>query len=244
MSIAEKLKTIAENEQRVFDAGYTKGYDAGIAEGGSGGYAKFMDAYQQNGQKTDYRYAFARWSKEVFIPEHNISNVKLSDYMFYYFNSDGDEALDLVEHLAKLGLNTGFSNISSSAASMFENAKISRIGEINISSRNVHYAFGSSYIKTIDKVTFGASSFIGGSYTFRGCTALENITIGGTINASGLDFQACSLLTHDSLMSIINALKDYSGSTTTYTLTLGSTNLAKLTDAEKAIATQKGWTLA
>jgi hypothetical protein len=32
--------------------------------------------------------------------------------------------------------------------------------------------------------------------------------------------------------------------TTTKTLTLGSTNLAKLTDEEKAIATNKGWTLA
>jgi hypothetical protein len=31
--------------------------------------------------------------------------------------------------------------------------------------------------------------------------------------------------------------------TTTKTLTLGSTNLAKLTDEEKAIATNKGWTL-
>jgi hypothetical protein len=45
-------------------------------------------------------------------------------------------------------------------------------------------------------------------------------------------------------MNVINILKDYSGSGTTYTLTLGSTNLAKLTDAEKAIATEKGWTLA
>jgi hypothetical protein len=32
--------------------------------------------------------------------------------------------------------------------------------------------------------------------------------------------------------------------TTTKTLTLGATNLAKLTDEEKAIATNKGWTLA
>ena len=30
----------------------------------------------------------------------------------------------------------------------------------------------------------------------------------------------------------------------TYTLTLGSDNLAKLSDEEKAIATGKGWTLA
>jgi hypothetical protein len=44
-------------------------------------------------------------------------------------------------------------------------------------------------------------------------------------------------------MSIIYALKDYSGTSTSKTVTLGTTNLNKLTEAEKAIATQKGWSL-
>ena len=42
-------------------------------------------------------------------------------------------------------------------------------------------------------------------------------------------------------MVIINGLQTV---TTTQKLTLGETNLAKLTDAEKKIATDKGWTLA
>ena len=84
------------------------------------------------------------------------------------------------------------------------------------------------------------------SSMFVGCDALENITFNGVIKKSGLSLSSCTKLTHESLMSIINALYDWAaeGSTSTYTLTLGSTNLAKLTDAEKAIATQKGWTLA
>ena len=52
---------------------------------------------------------------------------------------------------------------------------------------------------------------------------------------------ASNKLTHDSIMVIINGLQTV---TTTQTLTLGSTNLAKLTDEEKKIATDKGWTLA
>ena len=37
MSIASKLTQIAENEQRVYDAGYNAGFEAGKAEGGGGG---------------------------------------------------------------------------------------------------------------------------------------------------------------------------------------------------------------
>ena len=48
-------------------------------------------------------------------------------------------------------------------------------------------------------------------------------------------------LTHDSIMVVINGLQTV---TTTQRLALGSKNLAKLTEAEKKIATDKGWTLA
>lgn len=79
---------------------------------------------------------------------------------------------------------------------------------------------------------------------------------------SGLAELKCSLylkdcvkITHDSLISIIANLADMTTSdnqtwatnnnlTTTPTLTLGSTNLAKLTDAEKKVATDKNWIIA
>lgn len=53
--------------------------------------------------------------------------------------------------------------------------------------------------------------------------------------------QSGGSLTHDSIMNIIDKAADVTASPKT--LTLGSTNLAKLTDEEKAIATGKGWTL-
>lgn len=56
-----------------------------------------------------------------------------------------------------------------------------------------------------------------------------------------LDISQSSALTHDSLMNVINNLGT---PTTTQTLTLGSTNLAKLTDEEKQICTDKNWILA
>ena len=52
-------------------------------------------------------------------------------------------------------------------------------------------------------------------------------------------------LTVQSLMNVINNLYDFvgNGSTTTRTLTLGTTNLNKLTAEQKAVATNKGWVL-
>ena len=75
---------------------------------------------------------------------------------------------------------------------------------------------------------------------FSGCVNLENI-VGGIKYGRSINFSECTKLTHDSLLSIITALDPI---TTALTLTLGETNLAKLTDAEKKIATDKGWTLA
>ena len=56
------------------------------------------------------------------------------------------------------------------------------------------------------------------------------------------DLSPCISLSHDSLMNVINEAADVTSSPKT--LTLGATNLAKLTEEEKAIATSKGWTLA
>ena len=59
------------------------------------------------------------------------------------------------------------------------------------------------------------------------------------------DISASSNLTHDAIMNVINNLYDRktAGFTAAKTVKFGSTNLAKITDEEKAIATTKGWTL-
>lgn len=82
-----------------------------------------------------------------------------------------------------------------------------------------------------------ASNVKSTTYMFDYCMNLS--TLGGFKNLKvGLDLSTCTSLTHDSLMNVINNL-----ATATATLTLGTSNLAKLTDDEKSIATAKGWTL-
>ena len=96
-------------------------------------------------------------------------------------------------------------------------------------------------LTTISKLNLSKATNLSG--TFQYCLALENITFEGTITTS-INFSSSTKLTHDSLMSIINALADKSSSTGTYKLTIGSTNIAKLTAEELQIIENKGWTYA
>lgn len=97
--------------------------------------------------------------------------------------------------------------------------------------------------KTIEGIDLSSATSV--NLMFDLCSALENITFNGTIKASGLDFSATDFLTYESLMSAINALYDWAseGSTETYYLKTGITNMGGITEADIAIATQKGWTI-
>ena len=91
---------------------------------------------------------------------------------------------------------------------------------------------------------------------FNSCEKLTNF--GGLLNAGeayltsvsansgnyALDFNGINKLTHDSLMNVINGLYDIATKgCNTQQLVLGSTNLAKLSADEIAIATNKGWSV-
>ena len=76
-------------------------------------------------------------------------------------------------------------------------------------------------------------------YMFDGCNNLKEIHMTGM--KISFDISASTNFTESALVEILNNLATV---TSTKKLTMGSTNLAKLTDEEKAIATNKGWTLA
>ena len=105
------------------------------------------------------------------------------------------------------------------------------------SAQNTFYAC--NRLVTIPKLIFNGTTNVNGM--FYNCTKLTNLTCEGELAINGLDISACTRLTPESLMSVINCLAPTSA---TLTATFGADNLAKLTDEEKAIATEKGWTLA
>ena len=95
------------------------------------------------------------------------------------------------------------------------------------------------FLETIQLITVTSDiTFIG---WFSNCGKLTNITFTQDSQiGNNIDFSASPLLSHDSIINIISVLIN---TTTTKTLSLGTTNLAKLADEEKAVATEKGWTL-
>ena len=86
---------------------------------------------------------------------------------------------------------------------------------------------------------FNTSNVTTMSYMFYGCSSLETIHM---LNIGvDLDISSSTKFTREALLEIIGNLKTV---TSTKTLKMGTTNLAKLTEEDKAIATNKGWTLA
>ncbi len=75
--------------------------------------------------------------------------------------------------------------------------------------------------------------------TFARCSSLTGFHM--TNMSADFDISASTKFNRNGLLEILNNLAVV---TSTTTLTMGSTNLAKLTADDKAIATNKGWTLA
>ena len=108
---------------------------------------------------------------------------------------------------------------------------------------NFNNAFNATGLRYIPSLDFTNASNI--SNMFNTATNLINIGEISNIKITGINLTQAINLNHDTLLRFLNALYDYAaeGNTGTFTLTLGTTNLNKLTDEEKAIATNKGWTL-
>ena len=91
----------------------------------------------------------------------------------------------------------------------------------------------------IDLSQVSAGSNIAVNNMFQQCPRLSSIIVGAGWQR-GFDASQTAL-THDGIVALFDSLPTIS---TSQTITLGSTKLGYLSAAEKAIATDKGWTLA
>lgn len=213
MSISEKLTQIAENQQAVYDAGKQAEYDA------------FWNTFQQSGNRTSYANGISGrgWTVDNFKPKYDIIVGGSALSMFMY---NGVKA-DLVELLKNCGVVLDFSS-ANSLQMTFQSAWFTRLGEIDASNAgNVSQTFmAMPNLVTIDKLILGEKN-TGYSAIFTSTTTLKNITIDGVIVRS-INFSPCSKLTLESALSIVNHLKNLTGTDTTATITLHANTWALL----------------
>lgn len=149
-------------------------------------------------------------------------------------------------------------------SSMFATNKITNIDLSSFDTSNVtnmsQLFYACSSLTSLDISNFDASQVNTISGIFEQNENLTNLSFmtnlgkGYTTPSNNwssytLDLSSCEKLTHESLMSVINNLYDLNlthdvangGTLYRQKLVLGSTNLAKLTEDEIAIATNKGW---
>ena len=231
------LDAMAQSIPQVYDAGAKSEYD------------RFWDTFQKNGMLGhDYRNAFGPcWTKDNFYPKYDIAGANAGNGTFRFFSAERG-TFDLAQRLEECGVVFDTSQ-SAIIESTFYGAWTSRVPVISAVSANQNglvTTFAYSTIYTIDKLILRDDGTTAFSSTFTGCSNLTNMVIEGKIGKNGFNVRWSKKLTHDSLMSIIHALQDKTADTsgTSWVVTLGAENLAKLTDGEKAIATEKGWTLA
>ena len=234
-----------DTSETMRDEVYNEGKADGITEGRKAEYDAFWDVYQNYGKPKSYLCTFAGsgWKKDTFKPKYSIKPGAETAYMmFRYTRVEGD----LVEYMAERGLEIDLAGVGSRQYTFSHCYYITRVGVVDVAdSSNCNELFASSNaLVTIDKLILSENNKF--YNLFYQCTALENVIVEGVIGQNGFSVIHSTKLTHDSLMSIINALKDYSADTsgTTWTVTLGSTNMAKLTEEELQIAYDKGWNVA
>lgn len=78
--------------------------------------------------------------------------------------------------------------------------------------------------------------------TFTGCANLEVLTFSGTLRVDTW-LSGAPKLTVASLLSVIDSLADLTGTGVSKKITFGARNKAKLSAAQLALVTDKGWTL-
>lgn len=225
MSIADKLTTIAENEQKIYDAGKKAEYD------------EFWDDYQNNGDRVDYRYMFAGagWNDISCKPKYNMYPTQA----WSMFNNSA------ISHFP-VGITIDFSN-ATDMRSVFANSLITELPIIDLSkSPNCSQLFSyANRLRKIEKLILSTTTAQTFTQAFQGLSKLETLIIEGKISSNSFSVQWSPLLTKESLLSILNALKDYSTDTsgTSWVVALGGDNKTKLTEEELKIAENKGWTV-
>jgi hypothetical protein len=196
------MNTVETNNQRIFDSGYNTGKQ--------NEYDTFWDAFQDNGNRDNYQYAFygRGWNKDTLKPKYMMVT-STGESMFRRCNDVNETRLDMTEICKKLDTSQ-----ATSAAYMFMDAFLDNVTvDLGNATTLVNCFFsgnvgGNKSIRNITlKVTDKCTTF---SNAFAYCGATEEIifTEDSVIEGNGLNLQWSKKLNKASIKSIINCLSD------------------------------------
>lgn len=180
------------------------------------------------------------------------NNVPFENYGTYTYRIDGDGYICLLSYANTSGnteifvpANLEGRNVKRAVPSTFEELTVTRI------------TFKHGFAGFVDVNDWGSlpltleylhlpNTYVWAEhpdYILKFCTNLEEIELEQGFKCKNPFVCRDCPLTQQSLVNMFNALADLTGEQA-QTLAIGSANLAKLTNEQKAIATQKNWTLA
>lgn len=213
-------------------------YNEGYADGQQAEYDRFWDAYQQNGNRTNYKYSFARWTDETFKPKYPIK-VEDGNYMFYGLDVKNlvlDGVVDFSYVAGWRNLQWTFAEVNCETIDLID---ISNVPSAAALGGFIYYPYK---LHTIGKIKLRADGTANIRPDTFVCAELVNVTFEGVIGAN-MDVKASTKLSKASITSIINAL---SSSASGLTLTLSKTAKEAAFTADEwstLIATKSNWTI-
>lgn len=213
-----------------------------------------VDAINDMGGKADTTMSFAQLSSQIFRIPSGFEHIR-TGYQLFMNNTE----------MTQLPAGIDFEKLDSLYKMCYGCTSLTYVGELRTAGiKDLRWVFyGCSSLINIDgidtdSITSATEMFHGCSSlvtihndlnfsnvvekiddTFTSCKSLENVYFAGTINVD-IAMNGCQKLTVTSLLSLLNALCENAQG---LTCKIGTKNLAKLTDEQKAIATNKGWEL-
>ena len=224
------------------------------------------------GGGTTDKYVVPNGMKFAYSAVSDFSNLDFSavrdwDYMFYScanLQTLDATGFDLSEETTLYQMFRNCTNLSSIITDGWDTSSIENMSRV---------FQGCTYLKSVDLSQLNTSKLANIGFLFSGCSGLTSVNMRGwdlsrlttdslmiyafykctsltELDMDGVIFpdynidmglNDCTALTVESILSILNSLPQLEGHTRI--LFIGADNLAKLSDEQKAIATNKGWTL-
>lgn len=245
--VAPSVQVKVPSMKAFFDAGGKCGYSTATSFEG-------IIKYEDTSNVTDMSYMFNACEVLRKIPEIDTSNVTNMSNMFNYCRQLYMENLPKLNTSKVTDMSYMFQETAGEKAPELDTSKVTNMSNMfscQLSNRNLILPlYDTSNVTSMRYMcdnrgamkivpAFNVQNVTNMFNMLGGCYSLTEIHMYGM--KTNFDISASTKFTREALVEILNNLATV---TSTQTLTMGSTNLAKLTDEDKAIATGKGWTLA